>query len=619
MIHPVVEKLAPLSGRRCAVAGTSTAARVVRDHLRRLGGDVAAAGAEDEDGETAGGDGAEDHCPEGPGPAPAARAWTHGPFGTAGTVVRWADVLPADLVHDEASAQAVCGIMQVHGRRHGRPRALPLDVAGTAAGVLGTIGLLSQLACADPDAGRQAAATGVDRAALLLTAHYLAVASADSGLPDCGPGGPPFRSLDGVWFEIEALQAEPWARFWAALGASREAARDGWRSFAARFSVAAAPLPPELHTAVRRPWDEVRRLAGQYGVSICPITTIAERRRELGLDGTAEPPDPWLLRSGPAPDTSTSTSGAAAVPPAAPRSGARPERGPLGGLVVLEAGRRIQGPLAAHLLRLLGAEVIRVEPPGGDPMRGMPPLCGDHSAVWLALNHGKDAVEVDIKSERGRRELLAAVRGADVFLHNWAPGAAERLGLDGAALHRVNPALVYAHTSGWSDAVPAPPLGTDFMVQARSGVADALRHDPGEPPRPTLMTVLDSLGGMLGAEAVVAGLLHRRLTGRGSAVESSLLSAATLLLDPVLRSGRPPDGRRPDPVPAADGWTTLPDADPSGPPARRAGHDGPAIPVTTSLRAADLCGPLAAVLTTSVHGCVLPPSPWSAGPTRIRR
>ncbi|MCN9244615.1 CoA transferase [Streptomyces sp. RY43-2] len=609
MSHPVVETLAPLSGRRCAVTGTSTAARVMRDHLRRLGGEFAteeADGADGEAGETEGGDGAD-------GPAPAARARVDGPLGAAETVVRWADVLPADLVFDEASAQAVCGIMHVHGRRHGRPRALMLDVAGTAAGVLGTIGLLGQLACADPDMARQAAATGVDRAALLLSAHYLAVASADSPLPASRPGGPPFRSLDGVWFEIEALDAEPWARFWAALGAPRAAARDGWRTFAARFSVAAAPLPRALHTAARRPFAEVRALAERCGASICPITTIAERRRELGLDQQALIPDPWLLRPGPEPDTTAPDATRSRAP--RPASGPVGPLGPLRGLVVLEAGRRIQGPLAAHLLRLLGAEVVRVEPPGGDPMRGMPPLCGDHSAVWLALNHGKSAVEIDIKSARGRRDVLEAARGADVFLHNWAPGAAERLGLDSETLHRANPALVYAHTSGWSDAVPTPPVGTDFMVQARSGVADALRPDPGEPPRPTLMTVVDALGGMLGAEAVVAGLLHRRLTGRGSAVESSLLSAANLLLDPVLRSGRPPYGRRPDPIRAAHGWVTVPDADTD----TQGAYDGRMIPVTTSLRAADLDGPLAAVPTTTAHGCTLPPGPWSAGPHRISR
>ncbi|MEV5988571.1 CoA transferase [Streptomyces sp. NPDC052051] len=599
MSHPVVETLAPLSGTRCAVAGTSTAARVMRDHLRRLGGEFATDGADGADSE--GGDGADDH-------AAAARARADGPLGAAGTVVRWADVLPADLVFDEASAQAVCGIMHVHGRRHGRPRALMLDVAGTAAGVLGTIGLLGQLTCTDPDMARRAAATGVDRAALLLSAHYLAVASADSPLPACRPGGPPFRSLDGVWFEIEALDAEPWARFWAALGAPREAVRDGWQAFAARFSVAAAPLPRALHTATRKPFAEVRASAERCGVSICPITTIAERRHELGLDQRALPPDPWLLRPGPEPDP--------AAPDAARSRTARPASGPLGplsGLVVLEAGRRIQGPLATHLLRLLGAEVVRVEPPGGDPMRGMPPLCGDHSAVWLALNHGKSAVQIDIKSTGGRRDLLEAARGADVFLHNWAPGAADRLGLDSETLHRANPALVYAHTSGWSDAVPEPPLGTDFMVQARSGVADALCPDPGEPPRPTLMTVVDALGGMLGAEAVVAGLLHRRLTGRGSAVESSLLSAANLLLDPVLRSGRPPYGRRPDPVRGAHGWVTVPDAHDRG------AYDGRTIPVTTSLRATDPDGPPAAVLTTTAHGCALPPGPWSAEPHRISR
>ncbi|NJP67817.1 CoA transferase, partial [Streptomyces spiramenti] len=282
--------------------------------------------------------------------------------------------------------------------------------------------------------------------------------------------------------------------------------------------------------------------------------------------------------------------------PAAARTA--PPAGPLVGVVVLEVGRRIQGPLAAHLLWQLGAEVVRIEPPGGDPMRGAPPLCGEQAAVWLAFNHGKSAVEIDLKRASGRRELIGLVRDADVLLHNWAPATALRLGLESASLHRVNPTLVHAHTSGWSDAVPDPPLATDYMVQAHSGLADALRADPAEPPRPTLLTVLDSLGGMLGAEAAVAGLLHRRLTGRGSAVESSLLSAARLLRDP------PPRRHRPDPVPVGEGrWATAPGAGPG---------EAAAAPVTTSLRPDRLPAVLAAVTTTTAGGCVLPPRPWSS-------
>lgn len=134
---------------------------------------------------------------------------------------------------------------------------------------------------------------------------------------------------------------------------------------------------------------------------------------------------------------------------AAYTAGSAPSGLPLAGLTVLEAGRRIQAPLAAHLLGLLGADVVRIEPPGGDPLRGMPPACSGISARWLALNRGKQAVEIDIKAEDDRRRLREMAAGADVFLHNWAPGKAAELGLDHDQLAAASPALVYAYTSGW--------------------------------------------------------------------------------------------------------------------------------------------------------------------------
>ncbi|MEU0519758.1 CoA transferase [Streptosporangium sp. NPDC006007] len=233
------------------------------------------------------------------------------------------------------------------------------------------------------------------------------------------------------------------------------------------------------------------------------------------------------------------------------------------GLTVLEAGRRIQAPLAAHLLGLLGADVVRIEPPGGDPLRGMPPTCGDLSARWLALNRGKRAVEIDIKSASGRAGLRDLVADADVFLHNWAPGTAERLGLDDGDLSAVNPGLVYAYTSGWAGRLADAPLGTDFMVQARTGVGEAVRPAD-QPPAPSLMTLLDVLGGLLGAEAVLAGLLLRERVGRGVRVDSSLLGAAEMLTEPALRraaSGaapRSPAGFR-GPLRTADGWVAVAD------------------------------------------------------------
>jgi CoA:oxalate CoA-transferase len=229
--------------------------------------------------------------------------------------------------------------------------------------------------------------------------------------------------------------------------------------------------------------------------------------------------------------------------------------------VVVEAGRRVQAPLAAHLLGQLGAEVIRIEPTGGDPLRATPPMAGAYSAHFLALNRGKRVVEADLWNPAGRRRILDAAAQADVFLHDWVPGKAAQLGLDHDRLAAVNPRLVCAHASGWGDARgghPAP--GSDFMVQAYTGLPDHLT--PGnEAPAGSLMPLLDVLGGLIAASGVLAGLLGRERDGQGRRVRSSLLSAATLLQAHLGGcrgpNGRPEFGSFGVPLAASDGHLVI--------------------------------------------------------------
>lgn len=256
----------------------------------------------------------------------------------------------------------------------------------------------------------------------------------------------------------------------------------------------------------------------------------------------------------------------------------------------------------------------------------MPPMCGELSARWLALNRGKSAVEIDIKSATGRADLRDLVAGADVFVHNWAPGTAERLGLDDGDLSAVNPALVYAYTSGWAGRLADVPLGTDFMVQARTGVGEAVRP-AGEPAAPSLMTLLDVLGGLLGAEAVLAGLLLRERGGHGVRVDSSLLGAAEVLTEPALRRAaeggnpRAPEGFR-RPLRTADGWVAVADDCTAQAAAsftemtsaqalaslRRRGLR--ATTVTTALDALPSDPRFASALIRDEHGALAVPAPW---------
>ncbi|WP_439657231.1 CoA transferase [Lentzea sp. HUAS TT2] len=496
--------------------------------------------------------------------------------GPCSLTVSWAGPLRGGQVVDEASAQAVCGPMHVHGRSQGSPRGLGLDYCATAAGVIGGTGLLAALF-----GGRSLVTTSVAQAALMTVSQYLAAAGApEAEATALEPGGPPFLSSDGVLFEVEALDPGVWQAFWAGLGVPGRVIGAGWRPFQFRYPTATAPLPGELHAAAEgRTFAELTAHAGATGMSIChlhpPGSTGGPVFELAAADLAGGRGAAWLG------ERSSSMPHPASVPHSEPAL-------PLSGLVVLEAGRRVQAPLAAHLLGLLGATVIRVEPPGGDPLRGMPPMCGNASARWLALNRGKSAVEIDIKDPADRDRLRELVRTADVFLHNWAPGTAERLGLGAHDLAAVNPALVFVHTSGWANRLPGAPMGTDFMAQARTGLG-ALLRPADEPPAPSLMTLLDVLGGLLGACTTVAALLQRERTGRAVRAESSLLAAAELLQ--MNANGRPAKGFR-RPLLGDGGWV----------------HDG--VPVTDDLASISTDPRFAGVVALDSDRCPEVLTPW---------
>jgi CoA:oxalate CoA-transferase len=541
--------------------------------------------------------------------------------------IAWARAAPAEDVCDEATAQAATGVMHVHGRRDGEPRGLAADYLSTACALLTVQGLLAAMLARARGAAPTDVRTGVDLAGLLTVGQYLAAATAeDAEAVPIAPGGPPFTSSDGVLFEVETLDPVVWVAFWRGLDVPERVAGTAWRAFQFRYATACSPLPADLH-ARDATWAAVRRAARESGASVCPLIPLADRLAEPA------PQTPWLLAPGRPFDTPSALSPfdrSSARDPFDPPPGRVPFATvpevfrPLAGFTVLEAGRRIQAPLAAHLLGLLGADVVRIEPPGGDPLRGMPPTCGGLSARWLALNRGKQAVEIDIKSAAGRDELRDLAADSQVFLHNWAPGTAERLGLDDGDLAAVNPGLVYAYTSGWAGRLADVPLGTDFMVQARTGTGEAVRPR-GEPAAPSLMTLLDVLGGLLGAETVLAGLLLRERTGTGVRVDSSLLGAAEVLTAPALRRAaagldpRAPEGFR-RPSPTADGWVALADGQTAPELPRETGtaeavallrrHGLRATAVTTGLDALPADPRFAAALSRDAHGAVVVPAPW---------
>ena len=445
--------------------------------------------------------------------------------------VDWAG--PVDLpLTSELLVQAACGIMHVNGRAGGVPEPLAIDYATAVAAVLASQGVLAAEFARLRGGRVRTVRTSVAQAALLSVGQYVACGSAE---PVAGPGmPPPFVSADGVRLELETLRAEDWQRFWRMAGARERVLRQGWAPFVNRFATAVCPLPVALHEVLAAlPAAEITRLGAEAGVSVVPI-------------GVAPPVPLW---------TFTPLAGGARLPVSDVDVAA-----PLRGVRVVESTRRVQGPLAGHVLALLGADVLRIEPPGGDPARDVPPLAGGVSARFAAVNAGKRMVELDLADPVGRAGARELVADADVFLHNWAPHRAAAWRLDAADLAAVRPGLVYTAASGWGPHLGAdPPLGTDYVVQAHSGLATAVRP-PGTAPAPTLMTITDVLGGLVCAQGVLAALVRRAHTGAGSTVDTSLLSAAGAI------PRRCTEFRRP--LRTADGYVALARPEPVAEPAR---------------------------------------------------
>ncbi|WP_288130845.1 CoA transferase [Microbulbifer sp.] len=430
----------------------------------------------------------------------------------------------------ETTLQAATGLMSVHGRATGKAQPIPLPYLSTVSATLALQACLATALARRRGLGISRSRVSMASAGLLCAGQYLAGATTGEDAEEILPGHhdaglrPPFRSADGVRFELETLSADPWRRLCDALGLEPVEAGRGWQSFLQRYAKGICPLPERLHKRLAKlSFAQVTRICSEAGVALCRQRTIEERARDSDVEELLQS-GPWQLH----PATPTDTP----LPP--PRG----QDLPLSGLTVVESCRRIQGPMAGHLLSLLGARVIRIEPPGGDPLRGMPPLVADCSARFDALNHHKEVIEIDIKSAAGRAQLVELVSDAQVFLHNWAPGKAEELGLDYRQLAAASPGLVYTHAGAWGQLDGALDIpGTDFTVQAYSGLADLIGRTGGHGGG-TLFTALDLLGGILAAQGVLLGLLSRSFCHRGGEANTSLLGAATLLGQPHLHACR---------------------------------------------------------------------------------
>ena len=197
---------------------------------------------------------------------------------------------------------------------------------------------------------------------------------------------------------------------------------------------------------------------------------------------------------------------------------------PLSGYRVIEAARFVTGPYAAQLLADLGADVIKIEDPaGGDPFRGWG-KGGGYASMFHAFNRNKRSLTLNLRQARGREIVMRLVKDADVFIENFRPGVADKLGIGYAALSAVNPRLVYCSISGLGrDGPYAQRPVYDIVGQGLSGLLSLLVDM--KDPRPVGPTFSDTLTGLFAGHGILAALHARVRTGHGQLVETSLLQA----------------------------------------------------------------------------------------------
>ena len=206
--------------------------------------------------------------------------------------------------------------------------------------------------------------------------------------------------------------------------------------------------------------------------------------------------------------------------------------GPLHGVKVVEFTEIIAGPFAGMLLSDMGADVIKVEPPWGDPWRGTQPISPTESRVFIAYNRGKRSITLDLNTEAAADVLARLIPQMDVAIVNYRPDVAARLGVDYDSLSAINPRLIYCENTAFGRQGPDSwRPGYDMILQAMTGIMAAeSKVSNGAPMHVVSSPFVDTSAGLCLAWCVCAALFHRERTGRGQKVETTLLGLALAML-----------------------------------------------------------------------------------------
>lgn len=208
----------------------------------------------------------------------------------------------------------------------------------------------------------------------------------------------------------------------------------------------------------------------------------------------------------------------------------RSRSGLLEGIRILDLTMHLSGPYGSMLLADMGAEVLKVEPPSGDPQRLLEPSKHDVPVIWASINRNKQSLVLDLRSDAGHALFLDLVRESDVVYANFRPGVLDRLRLSHEHLLQVNPGIVLANLTGYgADGPRANAPAYDIAIQALAGGMSLTGHAGSEPARAGI-PIADLCGGMLLSLAVLAALHRRDATGEGMELDVSLFETQISML-----------------------------------------------------------------------------------------
>jgi len=244
--------------------------------------------------------------------------------------------------------------------------------------------------------------------------------------------------------------------------------------------------------------------------------------------------------------------------------------GPLSGIKVLDFTWALAGPYGVMILADMGAEVWKIETAGqNETRRGQGPYVHGVSTYFFSVNRGKKSIMLDLKAPEAKEVIYSLVRDVDVLTENFSPGTMAKLGFDYETLRQINPALVYASTSGFGHSGPYRSRGAvDAIVQGMGGVMSMTGHDGGPPARAGY-SIGDMAGGMYTAIGVLSALVERSKSGLGQHVDVAMLDCQVALMENAIVRYTS-TGEVPGPVglrhplatphqalPAKDGWVVL--------------------------------------------------------------